>query len=100
MLVQMPLPTRRLGSIGSDYGAWDYKRRLDDHEVYQDFGNFNFGMTGAARGHSLEYLLAGAWADQTVKNLAQVLGSPFGLSSHPGDSPDQPLIGDQPVIRP
>ena len=79
-----------------DYGAWDYKRRLDDHEVYQDFGNFNFGMTGAARGHSLEYLLAGAWADQTVKNLAQVLGSPFGLSSHPGDSPDQPLIGDQP----
>ena len=77
-----------------DYGAWDYKRRLDDHEVYQDFGNFNFGVTGAARGHSLDTLLAGAWADQTVKNAKQ-----WGLSKIGWDNPlpaDQPFLGDQP----
>ena len=39
------------------YGEWDYKRLLDDHEEFQDFGNFNFGVTGAALGISEEELL-------------------------------------------
>ena len=39
------------------YGEWDYKRLQDDHEVFQDFGNFNFGVTGAALGISEEELL-------------------------------------------
>ena len=42
-----------------EYGEWDYKRMLDEHEVYQDFGNFNFGMTGAAEGIPLWFLLGG-----------------------------------------
>ncbi len=61
-----------------DYGEWDYKRRLDDHEIYQDFGNFNFGVTGAARGHSLDTLLGGAYADQTFKNAKQWALSKIG----------------------
>ena len=77
-----------------DYGEWDYKRRLDDHEIYQDFGNFNFGVTGAARGHSLDTLLGGAYADQTFKNAKQ-----WALSKIGWDNPlpaDQPFLGDQP----
>ena len=35
---------------------WDYKeRRPDDHDIYQDFGNFNFGVTGAAQRHLRVY---------------------------------------------
>ena len=79
-----------------DYGEWDYKRRLDDHDVYQDFGNFNFGLTGAARGHSLRYLLSLANADQTGKNWALVAGSALGLNDPPVFSADYPREGDQP----
>ena len=70
------------------YGKWDYKRRLDDHEVYQDFGNFNFGVTGAAEGISEEDLLRGAGAEQSV--MDRFLGrpgpaNPTGYGDHPRD---------------
>ena len=58
MLVHMPAADELswLNRV-RDYGEWDYKTRLDDHEVYQDFANFNFGVTGAARGHSFAILV-------------------------------------------
>ena len=33
-------------------GAWDYKRQTADLR-YEDFGNFNYGATGAAAGFGL-----------------------------------------------
>src|SRR5579872_1122968 len=54
-----------------NHGPWDYKqiRILNDFgslsSPYQDFGNFNFGMTGAAAGIELQVLLRGAgWAQR------------------------------------
>ena len=70
-------------------GMWDYKRRLDDHEIYQDFGNFNFGVTGAARGFSEEDLLWGA-------GQAQRLTDDWRRSKgQPVDSSDRTSYGDQ-----
>ena len=65
-------------------GMWDYKeRRPDDHDIYQDFGNFNFGVTGAARGIPLPMLLGGAHTEQTVKNIGQTLASKVGWGRPP-----------------
>ena len=74
-----------------EYGEWDYKRRLDDHNVYQDFGNFNFGVTGAAQGFSEFELLAGATGAQLGADLLR------RVTGQPVDSSDRTLygLGDQ-----
>ena len=74
-----------------EFGAWDYKRRLVDHNVYQDFGNFNFGVTGAAQGFSELELLAGATGAQLGADGLRL------LKGQPIDSSDRTLhgFGDQ-----
>jgi integrase len=37
-----------------DRGPWDYKYKSDDHNLYEPFGNFNYGAVGAAAGYSLD----------------------------------------------
>jgi hypothetical protein len=44
------------------YGSWDYKHEYGDE--YEDFGNFNYGATGAAMGIPDEVLLLAAGAVQ------------------------------------
>ena len=69
-------------------GVWDYKRRRDDHDIYQDFGNFNFGMTGAAKGIPLDVLLLGAGVDQRGTDLwygRPGPANPTGYGDHPRD---------------
>ena len=74
------------------YSEWDYKRRLDDHEVYQDFGNFNFGMTGAAEGIPLQALLQGAGLLQSVMDAGYRRPGPANPTEH-GDHPrDEAMI--------
>ncbi len=68
------------------YSEWDYKRRLDDHEVYQDFGNFNFGMTGAAEGLPLNTLLWGAGELQKLMDFAYGRPGPANPTEY-GDHP-------------
>src|SRR5258708_22207481 len=48
-----------------DRGRWDYKYKSDDHNLYEPFGNFNYGAVGAAAGYSLDtlYRVAG-WIQQ------------------------------------
>jgi len=41
-------------------GPWDYKRYDADRTRYEDFGNFNYGATGAALGIPLDVLLRAA----------------------------------------
>ena len=71
-------------------GIWDYKRlRPDDHEVFQDFGNFNFGMTGAAEGLPLWVLHLGAGVVQEGTDRWHGRPGPEGqplLSDHPRDT--------------
>jgi hypothetical protein len=46
-----------------NHGPWDYKRQSNE---YENFGNFNYGATGAAMGYSLDTLqrMAG-WYQKT-----------------------------------
>ena len=69
-----------------EYGEWDYKRMLDEHEVYQDFGNFNFGMTGAAEGIPLWFLLWGA---------GKIQGAMDAVLRRPGPA-NPTMYGDHP----
>ena len=39
-----------------DRGSWDYKYKSYDHNLYEPFGNFNYGAIGAAAGYSLDTL--------------------------------------------
>ncbi len=71
------------------YGEWDYKRLLDDHEVYQNFGNFNFGMTGAAEGIPLDALLWGAGQVQQLMDRGHGRpgpANPTWAGDHPRDA--------------
>src|SRR5262249_55676157 len=60
---------------------WDYKR-YPPAGKYDDFGNFNFGATGAAAGFSEEVLLRGAGALKTIllkmAGKSNANGSPLG----------------------
>ena len=70
------------------YGEWDYKRLQDDHEVFQDFGNFNFGVTGAALGISEEELLKRAGQLQRLMDGVYRRpgpANPTGYGDHPRD---------------
>ena len=46
-------------------GGWDYKRIYGS--IYQDLGNFNYGLTGASLGFSLGELMLAGGAIATIK---------------------------------
>ena len=69
-------------------GKWDYKRR--NLQKFEEFGNFNFGATGAALGIPEEVLLKGAAAVQTYYSSASGEGE---FSWLPGGG--VPPYGDQ-----
>jgi hypothetical protein len=83
-------------------GPWDYKQQgktLNDfgrlqQSPYQDFGNFNFGATGAAAGIPLQILLRGAgWAQQRAGTSTPQWGHWYDLNGPFGDDPaDQGVI--------
>ena len=62
---------------------WDYKRQ----GPYDDFGNFNFGATGAALGYPDQVLLRGAGALKVLERSAKNQPAPPGIGSPLGDYP-------------
>jgi RHS repeat-associated protein len=70
-----------------DYGPWDYKRSMG--RSWQDFGNYNFGLTGAASGlFTLETLLREAGRNQ-IQNKRSRPGWGTPKSGPPyGDDPN------------
>src|SRR5258708_973539 len=88
-------------------GPWDYKQqgrtRQDATGVdavgtyvpspYQDFGNFNFGATGAAAGIELQVLQRGAgWAQTRAGTSDPSWGHWYGSPSYGDDPADQAMI--------
>lgn len=75
-------------------GKWDYKRL---GKQYEDFGNYNFGVTGRACGFGPETLKRGAGAYQIYSGTSDPsFGSPWDLgsgSSYGDDPTDQANIG-------
>jgi uncharacterized protein RhaS with RHS repeats len=71
-------------------GDWDYKQ-LDIK--YEDFGNFNYGATGAALGFSEQTLLRGAgWAHQRANNPDELNIKWMGAAPYGDDPKDQAQI--------
>jgi RHS repeat-associated protein len=71
-------------------GPWDYKQK---GKAYQDFGNFNFGATGAALGISENILLRGAgWAQQRARTSRPEYGTWTEGAPYGDDPADQELI--------
>lgn len=73
-------------------GAWDYKLQTPDHKLYDAFGNFNFGATGAALGFSPQVLLRAAGAASQLSEQGplsalwrQLTGQPYGEAPHDVD---------------
>lgn len=82
-------------------GPWDYKQigqMLDDlgrwvPSPYRDFGNFNFGATGAAAGVPLDVLLrAAGWAQGRAGTSDPAWGNWYGRPPYGDDPYDQELI--------
>ncbi len=69
-----------------DNGLWDYKQQ---GRQYEDFGNFNFGATGAALGLSNYVLLRGAGIAQIMAGTSAPEWSFWGFSH--GDDPEDQL---------
>jgi hypothetical protein len=71
-------------------GIWDYKTQNPD---FQDFGNFNYGVVGAAAGFDEKFLLVAAGAYQQIGNTRKFgEGIPF-IKPPYGDEPkDQEQI--------
>jgi RHS repeat-associated protein len=70
-------------------GVWDYKRR-GPNNIYGNFGNFNYGATGAALGYDLNTLLrAAGWVQQTPHGLPGAAWNQLKGGSY-GDNPDDP----------
>lgn len=76
-----------------DKAPWDYKYLTPDHKVYEPFGNFNYGATGAAAGYSLDtlYRVAG-WIQQHGGDASAGSGttSPTLLDAYLGRSGSYP----------
>ena len=74
-------------------GPWDYKQQGNE---YEDFGNFHYGVMGAAMGIPEEVLLRGAgWAQQQAGTSEDEFGTPYdlpGTSSYGDDPRDQEMI--------
>jgi hypothetical protein len=63
-------------------GAWDYKAQPPGYRAYDDFGNFNYGATGAVFGFSLKTLSSGAvGARLFVRPWAQLKN--YGIRNDP-----------------
>lgn len=79
-----------------NHGPWDYKQTTtyDSGGInYQDFGNFNFGMTGAAAGIELQVLLRGAgWAQEQAGTSTPEWGHWYGGPPYGDDPADQAEI--------
>ncbi len=74
-------------------GPWDYKHQYG--RPYADFGNFNFGATGAALGLSEDTLLRTAgWAQTRSGNSGE--GIPSGLSAALAGFGGKSPFGDDP----
>jgi hypothetical protein len=65
-------------------GDWDYKK---EGSQYEDFGNFNYGVTGTALGFPPDILLRGAGAVQKLTGTSK---------SEWGDPARSPPYGDDP----
>lgn len=74
-------------------GPWDYKQLDPD---YADFGNFNYGATGAALGLSQDTLLrAAGWAQ--TRSVNSGVGVAPSLSEAILGVGEKPAFGDDPV---
>ena len=82
---------------------WDFKqiRNLNDFGIpekqsqYEDFGNFNYGMTAAQQGIPRQVALRGAgWAGQKAigKNFFQAAATALGPPPYGDDPADQSQI--------
>jgi hypothetical protein len=82
-----PMDYKQQGQSLDDFGGWH-------SSPYQDFGNFNFGVTGAAAGIPSQVLLRGAgWAQQQAKTSNPVFGHWYDWNPPYGDDPaDQAMI--------
>jgi RHS repeat-associated protein len=81
-------------------GPWDYKL-LDDNGTYEGFGNFNYGVVGAAAGISLGTLRRAAGGAQIKDTLeykynAWRTGQPDLMRFEPGWPLGAPGYGDDP----
>ena len=79
-----------------NHGPWDYKQ-LTSHNSgginYQDLGNFNYGMTGAAAGIELQLLQRGAgWAQGQAGTSSPEWGDWYGAAPYGDDPNDQAQI--------
>jgi hypothetical protein len=64
-------------------GPWDYKQVAPGYKMYDDFGNFNYGATGAVFGFSMQTLSAGAVAARLgVTPWAQLKNYGLGNAPH------------------
>ena len=73
-------------------GKWDYKK-LD--KKYQDFGNYNYGLTGRAAGYSEELLRRVAGGYQIISGTSKSKwGWPWGLPPYGDDPTDQYWINE------
>jgi hypothetical protein len=69
---------------------WDYKRR--NPELYQDFGNFNFGATGYAAGLGPILLPGAGWAQSRARTSKPEWGNWYGKAPYGDDPADQAMI--------
>jgi RHS repeat-associated protein len=73
-------------------GKWDYKQQGSQ---YEDFGNYNFGMTGSAVGFSEGMLKRGAGAYQIYSGTSSPQwGWPWGSPPYGDDPNDQRWIDE------
>jgi hypothetical protein len=79
-------------------GEWDFKQEGSE---FEDFGNFHFGVIGAALGYSPETLQRAASLVQNVTDLVAALRgkSTFGTGSPLGGPPYGDQASDQSNIR-
>jgi hypothetical protein len=81
-----------------NHGPWDYKQQaracgVDYVNPYEDFGNFNYGATGAAMGYGDQFLLRMAgWANTRADPARTGLGSWYGRAPYGDDAKDQAMI--------
>jgi hypothetical protein len=73
-------------------GKWDYKTK---GKQYEEFGNYNYGMTGRAAGYSGNILKRGAGVYQIYSGTSiQQWGWPWGSATYGDDPKDQYWIDE------
>jgi RHS repeat-associated protein len=74
-------------------GIWDYKRMAAE---YGDFGNFHYGVVGAAAGYSLPTLLKAAGVVQKLTNMYNYFRG-YGVVQTQGSLFSEAPYGDDPL---